>query len=240
MLLDTEEAAEILEVTPAQVRSLIKQGTLPARKFGGAWVLERAQVVARTFLSTPPGRPLSAANAWEDIIDGTARTEDVGRYRNRGRSLRFSSRGGAVLVAADRLGGMISGMHAAQEYLEPISGYDVHIGVPMLGPHQDVYLPESAEPDLTEMCHGPNTYGRAVARLVPDCLWPKVSAASFRDSSCQRTEGVPLAPPLAAALDLWEISDGRGQSAAVSLEEWNKCLTTGTGFMEHAITCAQR
>lgn len=56
-MLSVAESAKILKVSPARVRALIAQGTLPARKVGRAWILHEEDLMQR--LSTHPhsGRP---------------------------------------------------------------------------------------------------------------------------------------------------------------------------------------
>lgn len=43
-LIDTAEAAQILDVTPRWVRDLIERGDLPAQRVGNQWVLTRQDV----------------------------------------------------------------------------------------------------------------------------------------------------------------------------------------------------
>lgn len=216
-LMTVADAAELLEVSPARVRALIQEGHLPARKMGNTWALERWQVLARTFQTKRAGRPLSAAKAWDAIIGGTADALDAVKYRLRGRALRFPSHGWVVNdVGAGRLGGLVSGLSAAREYLEPVAKWDIHVGMPDLSDAQDVYLPESQEDSLIEAIPwSPNSYGRAVVRMVPDNAWETVLAAS----PTAQASGADwrMAPPLAVALDLREHSEARSHSASRSL-----------------------
>ena len=216
-LVTVADAAELLGVSPARVRTLIQGGHLPARKIGNTWALERWQVLARTFQTKQAGRPLSAAKAWAAIIGGTADALDAVKYRLRGRTLRFPSHGWVVNdVGAGRLGGLISGLLAAQKYLEPVAEWDIHVGMPDLSDAQDVYLPESQADSLLEAIPwAPNSYGRAVVRLVPDDAWGAVFAASPTTRGDEAEWR--MAPPLAVALDLREHSEARSHSASRSL-----------------------
>ena len=216
-LMTVADAAELLGVSSARVRALIQGGHLPARKIGNTWALERWQVLARTFQTKQAGRPLSAAKSWAAIIGGTADALDAVKYRRRGQSLRFPSHGWVVSdIGAGRLGGLVSGLPAAREYLKPVAEWDIHVGIPDLSDAQDVYLPESQEDSLMKAVPWtPNSYGRAVVRLVPDDAWGSVLAAS----SVPRGGGGEwrMAPPLAVALDLREHSEARSHSASRSL-----------------------
>jgi excisionase family DNA binding protein len=58
-LLSAEEAAERLSISPQQVRLLIRQGKLPAEKFGRDWVIKAGDV--RQLKERPKtGRPRGA------------------------------------------------------------------------------------------------------------------------------------------------------------------------------------
>lgn len=46
-VLDSDEAAAVLGITPAGVRDLARRGRLPAKRAGGRWVLHAASVVKR-------------------------------------------------------------------------------------------------------------------------------------------------------------------------------------------------
>ncbi len=52
---DVSEAAKILKVHPETVRRLIREGKLPATKFGNKWLLDRDRVLM--FAATYPGQP---------------------------------------------------------------------------------------------------------------------------------------------------------------------------------------
>jgi excisionase family DNA binding protein len=62
MLLSLAEAAERLGVNESRVRQRIAAGSLRARKIGGRWLLEDADVTEVG--GRPPGRPLSSHSAW--------------------------------------------------------------------------------------------------------------------------------------------------------------------------------
>lgn len=61
-MLSVAQSAELLNVSPARVRALVAEGSLPAEKVGRAWVL-REQDVARRLEEKPgPGRPSKAVS----------------------------------------------------------------------------------------------------------------------------------------------------------------------------------
>lgn len=62
MLLSVAEAAERLGVNESRVRQRIAAGSLRARKIGGRWLLEEADVAEAG--GRPLGRPLSSHSAW--------------------------------------------------------------------------------------------------------------------------------------------------------------------------------
>lgn len=56
-MLSVSESAALLHVTPARVRALISEGTLPATKVGRAWILQEQDVLQRIANRPSPGRP---------------------------------------------------------------------------------------------------------------------------------------------------------------------------------------
>ena len=60
-MLSVSESAELLQVSPARVRALIAEGTLPARKVGRAWVLQEEDVMDRVARRPRGGRPKHTA-----------------------------------------------------------------------------------------------------------------------------------------------------------------------------------
>lgn len=61
----TGAAAELLDVSPAQVRDLVRDGVLIATKLrGGALLIDRESVLRRRAAAPRAGRPLSGKNAW--------------------------------------------------------------------------------------------------------------------------------------------------------------------------------
>jgi excisionase family DNA binding protein len=56
-ILNTEEAAERLGVSPRRVQQLVKSGRLPAREFGGSYVIATSDL--KLVEDRPPGRPPS-------------------------------------------------------------------------------------------------------------------------------------------------------------------------------------
>ena len=62
----TAAAAELLEVSPAQVRDLVRSGVLVATKLdgGGMLLVDEESVLRRRAAAPKAGRPLSEKNAW--------------------------------------------------------------------------------------------------------------------------------------------------------------------------------
>lgn len=60
-MLSVSQSAEILGVTPARVRALIKSGTLTARKNGREWILCEEDVLQRAASRPRSGRPSAMA-----------------------------------------------------------------------------------------------------------------------------------------------------------------------------------
>lgn len=56
-MLSAVQAAEMLQVSPARVRALIKAGNLPATKVGRAWCVREEDVYRRVASHPGPGRP---------------------------------------------------------------------------------------------------------------------------------------------------------------------------------------
>ena len=54
-ILNTNQAAEILEVHPSRVRVLIKEGRLPAQKVGRDWIIKEKDL--EKVKDRKPGRP---------------------------------------------------------------------------------------------------------------------------------------------------------------------------------------
>ncbi|MEG1434327.1 MAG: helix-turn-helix domain-containing protein [Gordonibacter sp.] len=56
-MLSVSEGAQLLGVSPARVRALIAEGTLPAQKLGRAWTLRDEDVLQRAREKPRSGRP---------------------------------------------------------------------------------------------------------------------------------------------------------------------------------------
>jgi excisionase family DNA binding protein len=63
--MSVREAAEELNVDARQVRNLIADEVLEARRIGRAWLVEAGSVRARAARQVPPGRPPSPVRAWQ-------------------------------------------------------------------------------------------------------------------------------------------------------------------------------
>lgn len=60
-MLSVAESASILNVSPARVRALIAEGSVPAQKVGRSWVLREEDVLQRATSRPRPGRPKHAS-----------------------------------------------------------------------------------------------------------------------------------------------------------------------------------
>jgi excisionase family DNA binding protein len=45
-ILTASEVAELLQIHPRTVYKLVKEGSIPGRKFGGGWRLSRSEILA--------------------------------------------------------------------------------------------------------------------------------------------------------------------------------------------------
>ena len=55
-ILSVADSAAILRVSPSQVRALVSEGALPARRVGHAWILKEEDVLRRAASRPAPGR----------------------------------------------------------------------------------------------------------------------------------------------------------------------------------------
>lgn len=53
-ILTASEVAELLQIHPRTVYKLVKDGSLPGRKFGGGWRFSRSEILA---MVSPQGNP---------------------------------------------------------------------------------------------------------------------------------------------------------------------------------------
>lgn len=59
-MLSVAESAELLKVSPARVRALIKSNKLPAIKYGREWLIKKEDVLQRLMANPHAGRPKSS------------------------------------------------------------------------------------------------------------------------------------------------------------------------------------
>lgn len=53
-ILTASEVAQLLQIHPRTVYKLVKEGSLPGRKFGGGWRFSRSEILA---MVSPQGNP---------------------------------------------------------------------------------------------------------------------------------------------------------------------------------------
>ena len=61
-MLSVQEAAELLGVSGARVRALLKNGQLEGKKIGNTWAIAESSVVKRASAGSRPGRPVVTQN----------------------------------------------------------------------------------------------------------------------------------------------------------------------------------
>lgn len=66
MALNPAEAAQRLKISERRVRTLLREGRIPAQRVSGRWVIDESDV-SRYRPGTPAGRPLSERSAWQLI-----------------------------------------------------------------------------------------------------------------------------------------------------------------------------
>jgi excisionase family DNA binding protein len=209
MDLAVSEVAQLLGVSRQRVLTLIAQGEVPARRVGGRWVLESADIEARG-RDRADGRPMAPRVAWGLIALAEGRDphwlprEQRSRLRSRlrlGPSLEqvaaWTRRRNRVLwlrghpAALPRLlataGALPTGASAG--------GHD------LVDPGRvEIYLPDDqANPVMAELAFRPAARSSANAIVkIPQGLWP-----------FDQEPG-----PTTVALDLWEAGDERSRSSA--------------------------
>ncbi|HEV8721020.1 MAG TPA: helix-turn-helix domain-containing protein [Candidatus Binatia bacterium] len=58
-ILTASEVAELLQIHPRTVYKLVKEGSIPGRKFGGGWRFSRSEILAMVSpqgTTPPPGK----------------------------------------------------------------------------------------------------------------------------------------------------------------------------------------
>ena len=210
-LISIGEAAGLLGVGVEQTRRYVRNGDLPAVRFGNSLAVPRAFVLGLRHGRPSRGRPLSPRNCWEKIAAGEVDIDGPSRYRNRGTLSRWHVNSGDLSEAAKHPGVIVSGVAAGHHY-----------GA-LLAPLPDagaLYLRESAFADPSENPHGPlgaarggDPFASVEVRVVADDVWDIALQA------CAESAGTRFAPPAAAALDLATSPDPREQDVAAWLIE---------------------
>jgi excisionase family DNA binding protein len=194
------DAATRLDVSERRVRALIASGRLSAQRVGRSWIIEPA-ALGGVDGERRSGRPLSAENAWPELI-GTSGPRKPSkavlrsRYRSRGErhQLTCAQPTKALEDAEVTLGGWQAAMHF-DELLDddPTKPLVAYIGA------------TSFPGWLDRHWLAPSASGRIVAFLVPDGV-----SSSFRETG-------PFVPAKVAAVDLAELGGPRILDAATRL-----------------------
>jgi excisionase family DNA binding protein len=215
------DAADSLNLSSARVRLLAANGSLPAAKVGGRWLVERSGLEQRRARESRGGRRFSPANAWAVLLLASGEVVDpldpatrsrlrrllsleglVGlapRLERRAEVRRYSGHPGEIahLLADKRL--VASGVSAARAIdldLMPGREADGYIRASDL----DAFVGEHALLAAAEA-----SLANVILRAVSDDVWA--------DSLAGRVH----APEAAIALDLAEESDPRSNSAGEKL-----------------------
>ena len=164
-----ERAAEHLGVSRMQVGRLIQQGDLDADRFGRSWVVNRESLQRYAAARPPKGRPLSAASAWDRLLNADPRSlHDLRQLANQCRR------------RADRrpirlLPGEVD--QALQDERLVLGGADAAIqhGSAVGQPRQRIAYVGSHdfEPLLSDHFGSPDSENsNVILRVVDDELWP--------------------------------------------------------------------
>jgi len=194
-LVSLEDASLLIGISVERVRQLVVRGDLPGVRFGNAWAVPRASVMARRHQGGHRGRPLSAGRAWAEILGGPIRLENVGRYRNRAASSRYGMSPADAEYLVEAGVALRSGVAAAVSWGELLAADVSHVS------HIDLYVSEASHRRMAELvAMVADPLGPVVVRVLSDEIWPDVVAASDESRS---------APALAVALDLMDSGDPR-------------------------------
>jgi excisionase family DNA binding protein len=192
------EVAERLGVSDGQVRRLVANGGLRAKRFGRSWAVEVASVNERLAAKPGPGRPLGPKAAWERLHEvGAVDLDDLPRLsvlvRRRADEQRFrvlpfklaDLRSDPRVVLSGGPGAAEQGAAAAAEDL------DVYVRRSDLASVVDRHGLRSEVDDVN-----------VVVRVVDNEVWP--------------FEGERVAPRLVCALDSFERLDRRSAHEALA------------------------
>ncbi len=222
VLVDVTEAARELELDPSRVRALIANGALRADKVGGRWLVHWDSVVARRRAPVPPGRPLTAHNAWALLLEASGEpvpgdVEPVARWRRRqalehwgllaiGRRLdrrarvdQFWGLPGELRALRKNEALVLTGSSAAGALKLELAAPDAI----------DAYVPGRSADEIVRahaLQEAPVSQANVTLRVVPDKAW--------------LLDGRRIAPKAAVALDLAAYVDPRSSRVGTELLEW--------------------
>ena len=210
-LVSIAEAASMLGIGTEQTRRYVRNGDLPAVRFGNSLAVPRACVLGLRHGRPSRGRPLSSSNCWKKIANGEVDIDNPSRYRNRGTLSRWNMNPADLEEAAKNPAVAVSGVAAGHHYgalLAPI---------PDAGA---LYVRQREFTDPSENPLGPlgaarggDPLAKVEVRVISDDVWDMAIGAGDYSS------GIRYAPPAAVALDLAVSPDPREQDVAVWLIE---------------------
>lgn len=217
-LLSVRETAELLGVTPIAVRRRIDAGSLPARKYGRQWLLDRADVERSARQGSKAGRVMSAPMAWSVLLLASGEPEQAavlaGRDRYRSRVQAWLNQHSLVKDAQSLRGRAVSesfdvhpselGRLVARDDVLSTGASSGQIAGLIGGPEiAECYAPARSRPKLISE-HGMEPgNGAALIRWVPDDVWDLLLSP-----------GRDAAPRAAVLLDLLESDDPRARREA--------------------------
>ena len=200
----------MLGIGAEQTRRYVRNGDLPAVRFGNSLAVPRACVLGLRHGRPSRGRPLSLLNCWKRIAEGEVDINNPSRFRNRGTLSRWNVNP-ADLEEAGGSGNpavAVSGVAAGHHYGALLAP------VPDAGA---LYVRQREFTDPSENPFGPlgaarggDPFAKVEVRVISDEVWDMAIGA------CDYSNGIRYAPPAAVALDLAVSPDPREQDVA----EW--------------------
>ncbi len=208
-LISIAEAAKLLGVGVEQARRYVRNGDLPAARFGNSLAVSRASVLGLRHGRPSRGRPLSSRRCWEKIANGDVDIDNPSWYRNRGALSRWNVNPADLEEAERDPDVIVSGVAAGHHYGALL---------PPLPDAGALYVRKSrfADPELNPggmlgAAQGGDPFAKVAVRAIADQDW------GIALQACEHSDGVRFAPPAAAALDLAVSPEPREQDVAVWL-----------------------
>lgn len=211
------EAARRLGVSPRRVRQMIADGRLPARRIGRVWAINERDL--DTIRLRPAHRPWKPASAWAVLAAAGGALPAALSASQRHRALRRLQAGLENIVAllSERACRRTFYAHPADidriiavpGVVRTAANAADELGIDLMGSGPaEAYVASSVLEEIAARFHVEERSERPnlVLRVVDDAHWP------FPD-------GMVVAPPAVAAVDLLESGDERARRAGAKLLE---------------------